>query len=291
MTNHCLAPDATSGLEGAPRSSGLQPDLARRARDTGPRRRPDESPSQGSGARQTAVIELMPRAGVPVAGQPGRLPVQRIFSFGRNYAEHAREMGFDPRTGAPLYFCKPASSALAAADGRVALPYPPCSAELQHDVELVVAIGRGGREIAAADAAAFIWGYAIGLDMTRRNLQQAIRRAGKPWEIGKTFEHCAPVGPLTPIDDCGGLRHGAITLDVDGQRHQAGDLAQLIWPVDEIIAALSRHLTLRPGDLIFIGTPEGVGPVRVGQTLRAAIEGLAPLELAILPPAATALAA
>ena len=229
---------------------------------------------------------LPPR--VPVAGG-GTFPVHRIYCVGRNYAEHAAEMGFDARES-PFFFMKPADAVVPVADGAVGtIPYPPLTQDLQHEVELVVAIGEGARGGARAvegdAAAALIFGHAIGLDMTRRDLQAAAKKAGRPWSIAKGFDASAPIGPLHPIGATGELTRGAITLEVNGQPRQRGDLADLIWSVRETIAWLSRAWALQPGDLIYTGTPAGVGPVVAGDRMRAAIAGLGELLVDVGPPA------
>ncbi len=229
------------------------------------------------------VIDAPAVTSVPVAGGYGVFPVRRVYCVGRNYADHALEMGVDPRAEPPFFFCKPTDTVVSNASGPVAVPYPPETRNLHHEVELVVAIGKGGANIAADDAASHIWGHAVGIDMTRRDLQQAMRQGGKPWEIGKTFERCAPVGTIVPLADTGELTRGAIALTVNGERRQASDLSKLIWSTREIIATLSRLFTLMPGDLIFTGTPEGVGAVLDGDLLEATIEGLPGLQVRIAP--------
>ncbi len=217
---------------------------------------------------------------VPVAGGGG-FPVHRVYCVGRNYAEHAKEMGHSGREP-PFFFLKPADAVVPVAEGATgAIDYPPLTADLHHEVELVVAIGEGGRDIDAADAARHVWGYAIGLDMTRRDLQAEMKKQGRPWCIGKAFEQSAPVGPIHPRAATGLLTRGAITLAVNGQPRQRGDLGDLIWSVDETIAALSRAWVLQPGDLIFTGTPAGVGAVVRGDVMEAAIEGLGTLRVAV----------
>ena len=217
---------------------------------------------------------------VPVAGG-GLFPVRRIYCVGRNYAEHAQEMGFTGREP-PFFFLKPADAVLPVADGAVGeMAYPPLTANLHHEIELVVAIGAGGRNIAAADAAKHIWGYAVGLDMTRRDLQNDMKKQGRPWCIGKGFDESAPIGPLHPIERTGELSRGAITLAVNGTQRQKGDLAELIWNVAETIETLSNAWTLQPGDLIFTGTPAGVGAVVSGDLMEGAIDGLGTLKVRV----------
>ncbi|MBN8511284.1 MAG: fumarylacetoacetate hydrolase family protein [Burkholderiales bacterium] len=210
-----------------------------------------------------------------------RFPVHRIYCVGRNYAEHAQEMGHSGREP-PFFFLKPADAVLPVADGGTGeMAYPSLTADLHHEIELVVAIGRGGRDIAAADAAAYIWGYAVGLDMTRRDRQSEMKTQGRPWEIGKAFEQSAPIGPVHPIGRTGRLTTGAITLAVNGTLRQKGDLADLIWSVDETIEQLSRAWLLQPGDLIFTGTPAGVGAVQRGDRMEGAIDGLGTLRVTV----------
>lgn len=219
---------------------------------------------------------------VPIVGDERLFPVRRVYCVGRNYAAHAREMGIDPRAEEPFFFLKPADTVIGqSATGSVEVPYPPGTGDLQHEVELVVAIGREGSGIVPEDAVQHIWGYAVGVDMTRRDLQRAMRDSGKPWEIGKTFERSAPLGPLTPLSRCGELRSGAISLSVGLARRQSSDLSTMIWSVSEIIARLSQFFTLRPGDLLFTGTPAGVGPVVPGDVLTGAIDGLGELRVSI----------
>jgi fumarylpyruvate hydrolase len=222
---------------------------------------------------------------VPVVGKLEQYPVRRIYCVGRNYADHALEMGIDPRTEAPFFFCKPTDTVLAAADQEDVLevPYPSLTNNLHHEVELVVAIGRGGRDIAVGTAMEHIYGYAVGIDLTRRDLQLAMRKSGRPWEIGKTFDRCAPISAIHPLTSIGSIDGAAITLHVDDTLRQFSTLDKLIWSVPEIVADLSRHFTLQPGDLIFTGTPEGVGPVTQGQVLTASIEGLGALKVRISP--------
>jgi fumarylpyruvate hydrolase len=226
------------------------------------------------------VIPAPAISSVTVAGG-GQFPVRRVYCVGRNYAEHAQEMGFTGREP-PFFFMKPADSIVNVADGTTgAMPYPTLTTNLHHEVELVVAIGTGGRNIAAADAARHIWGYAVGLDMTRRDLQNDMKKQGRPWEIGKAFDASAPIGPLHPISATGELTRGAITLMVNGSPRQKGDLSELIWSVSETIEVLSRAWALEPGDLIFTGTPAGVGAVAAGDVMEAAIDGLGTLRVRI----------
>jgi fumarylpyruvate hydrolase len=212
-----------------------------------------------------------PPPALAIAGSAERFPVHRIYCIGRNYAEHAREMGAVPDKGSPVFFLKPADSVVAL-PGPVA--YPPATGDLHHEVELVVALARGGRDIAQADALAHVYGYAIGLDLTRRDLQGAAKAKGLPWDTGKSFEQAAPIGPIHPVAEVGHPDRGTVALDVNGEPRQRGDLADLLFPVAEIIALLSRLFTLAPGDLIFTGTPAGVGPLQPGDRFVARIDAL-----------------
>lgn len=211
---------------------------------------------------------------VAIAGTTDRFPVRRIFCVGQNYADHAREMGSDPDRQQPFFFSKPADAVVASG---TTLPFPTQTDDLHHEVELVVAIGVGGKDVTAADAAAMIFGAGVGIDLTRRDLQAAAKKAGRPWDMAKGFDRSAPIGALTPSQPAA---HGAIALAVDGETRQSGDLSMMIWSVAEVIAALSTFVELAPGDLIFTGTPAGVGPIRRGQRVRATIDGLEPLEIA-----------
>ena len=226
------------------------------------------------------VLTPPAQAAVPVAD--GRsFPVHRVYCVGRNYVEHAKEMGHTGREP-PFFFLKPADAILPVADGATGeMAYPGLTSNLHHEIELVVAIGRGGRDIPAAEAGQHIWGYAIGLDMTRRDLQNDMKKQGRPWCIGKAFEQSAPIGPVHPLARIGRLDKGAITLHGNGQIQQKGDLSELIWSVDEIIAHLSGAWLLQPGDLIYTGTPAGVGAVQRGDLMEGAIDGLGKLRVAV----------
>lgn len=225
-----------------------------------------------------------PPSAVTVPTSDGRdFPVHRIYCVGRNYAEHAIEMGATGREP-PFFFMKPADAVLPVADGQTgSMPYPSLTQSLHHEIELVVALGQGGRNVPVERAAELIWGYAIGLDMTRRDLQNEMKKQGRPWCIGKAFDQSAPVGPLHPKAATGELLRGAISLDVNGQRRQSGDLGDLIWNVAETIATLSQAWDLAPGDLIYTGTPAGVGAVVPGDTLVGEIAGLGRLQMTIGP--------
>lgn len=217
---------------------------------------------------------------VPVAGSQDAFPVRRVYCVGRNYAAHAREMGFDPDREPPFFFCKPADAVVPVADGQTLdLPYPPETANLHYEIELVAAIGKGGANIAVGDALAHVWGYAVGLDMTRRDLQMKMREAGRPWELGKAFDQSAPIGPLHPAASVDGIGQAAIWLQVNGADKQRSDIGQLIWSIAETLSYLSRYFRLEAGDLIYTGTPEGVGPVVRGDTMVGGVDGLGTLSV------------
>jgi fumarylpyruvate hydrolase len=218
---------------------------------------------------------------VPVVGTPDVFPVRRIYCVGRNYAEHAQEMGFSGKEP-PFFFCKPADAIVVVPQGEtVAIPYPAQTSNVHHEIELVVAIGQRGANIAEADAAKYIFGYAVGLDMTRRDLQMELRKQGRPWELGKAYDQSAPIGPIHPIARTGELTGGAIWLDVNGEKRQSSDLQKLIWNVSETIAYLSQYFELHPGDLIYTGTPEGVGAVRSGDVMAGSVEGLGEIRVKV----------
>ena len=216
------------------------------------------------------VIPAPPVVSVPVGGG-GAFPVRRVFCVGRNYAEHAREMGSDPDREAPFFFMKPADALLL---NDADMPYPPKSTQLHHEMELVVAIGEGGADIAEADALAHVWGYAAGLDMTRRDLQNAAKKEGKPWDMGKGFDCSAPIGLMAPASRIGHPTKGLIELKVNGQVRQTSDLSKMIWNVPETIAYLSGLVRLAPGDLIYTGTPENVAAVQRGDLLEGVVAGV-----------------
>ena len=205
-------------------------------------------------------------------------PVRRVFCVGRNYADHAREMGSDPNREPPFFFAKPADAIV----GGGAVPYPPATANLHHEVELVAAIGRGGADIAVESALEHVWGYTVGLDLTRRDMQEVAKKGGRPWDMAKGFDASGPVGVLRPVTEIGHPARGAVTLDVSGQRRQTGDVSDMIWSVAEVVAHLSGLVTLAPGDLIFTGTPAGVGAVSRGDRLEARIEGVGELTVTLI---------
>jgi fumarylpyruvate hydrolase len=228
------------------------------------------------------VIPPAPIPSVAVVGESARFAVHRIYCVGRNYEDHAKEMGHSGRE-APFFFMKPADAVLAADEGQtVDLPYPTLTANLHHEVELVVAIGTGGSHIAAAEAHRHIYGYAVGLDMTRRDLQNDMKKQGRPWCVGKGFECSAPIGPITPASSAPGVETAAIALTVNGVSRQSSTVGKLIWNISETIEQLSAAWTLQPGDLIYTGTPEGVGAVVRGDVLGATVQGLAPLQVRVV---------
>jgi fumarylpyruvate hydrolase len=223
------------------------------------------------------VIAPPPQVSVPVAGG-GAFPVRRIYCVGRNYAEHAREMGHDPEAEPPFFFSKPADAIVT--DGG-AVPYPPETGNLHYEVELVAAIGTGGRNIGVAEALGNVWGYAVGIDFTRRDLQAWAKKAGKPWEVAKGFDHSAPISSIVPASALTPPLRGAITLAVNGETRQAADIADMTWDLPHIVAELSRYFELVPGDLIFTGTPAGVSAVVKGDRLAGAIAGVGRVETSI----------
>jgi fumarylpyruvate hydrolase len=232
----------------------------------------------------TYVLPPPAVAAVPVAGgAPAALfPVHRIYCVGRNYVEHAKEMGFTGREP-PFFFMKPADAVLCApGGGAVAMHYPSLTKSLHFEVELVVAIGKGGRDIAAADALDHVWGYGVGIDMTRRDLQNEAKKTGRPWCIGKGFDEAAPISALVPAAQCRLGEDTRITLAVNGTTRQDSTLGKLIWSVPEIIEHLSSAWTLAPGDLIFSGTPEGVNSVVVGDVMTASVEGVGSLQVTMV---------
>ncbi len=216
------------------------------------------------------VFKPAPQPAAPVEGGEF-FPVRRIFCVGQNYAAHAREMGGDPSREPPFFFSKPADALVT---GGQDTPYPSLTQNLHHEIELVVALGAGGANIPPAQAENHVYGYAAGLDLTRRDLQAEARKTGKPWDMSKGFDHSAPLGFIRPAEKIGHPKSGRISLNVNGVVKQEGDLADLIWSVPEIIAALSTYVALAPGDLIFTGTPAGVGPLERGDILLGEIEGV-----------------
>lgn len=219
----------------------------------------------------TYVIDPPAVSSLAIEGESKRFPIRRIYCIGRNYAEHAREMGHDPDREPPFFFMKPADAILAAGAD---FPYPPGTKEVHHEIELVAALKSGGKDIAEADALSHVYGYGVGLDMTRRDLQGEAKKMGRPWDVGKGFDQSAPCAALKPVSAIGHPAKGRIWLDVNGVAKQEGDLADLIWSIPEMIAYLSRLFELKAGDIIMTGTPAGVGPVKRGDTLEGGVEGV-----------------
>ena len=227
------------------------------------------------------VVPPTPTVSVPVLGHAERFPVHRIYCVGRNYEEHAKEMGFTGREP-PFFFLKPTDSLVVVESSQTGqMPYPSLTQNLHHEIELVVAIGKGGRNILAADAAQHIYGYAVGLDMTRRDLQNEMKKQGRPWCIGKAFDHSAPIGPITPIAQAGDVNNAEISLLVNGTDRQRSNVAKLIWNVAETIEHLSAAWELQAGDLIYTGTPEGVAAVVSGDMLVGEVAGLGQLKVTV----------
>jgi fumarylpyruvate hydrolase len=227
---------------------------------------------------QSFVLPVPPTASVAVAGTDARFPVRRIVCVGRNYAAHAREMGQDPDRELPFFFLKPADTVV---DDGETIPYPPQTANLHHEIELVVAIGKGGTDIPVDVALDHVFGYAVGIDLTRRDLQQQAREQGRPWDWGKGFDNSAPIAPIRRVEQVGHPDHGRIWIAVDGVVKQDSDIAKLIWPVADVIAIASRSIALKPGDIIMTGTPEGVGPVERGQVMTGGIAGLGEIAIRV----------
>jgi len=228
------------------------------------------------------AFEPTPVVSVPVVGKADRFPVHRIYCVGRNYEEHAKEMGFTGREP-PFFFLKPADTLVVVNTGETGhMPYPSLTHNLHHEIELVVAIGKGGKNIQAADALSHIYGYAVGLDMTRRDLQNDMKKQGRPWCIGKGFEHSAPIGPITLVDQAGDVEHAEIYVQVNGEDRQRSHVSQLIWNIAETIEHLSAAWELQPGDLIYTGTPAGVGAVVAGDTMVGAVAGLGELKVRVI---------
>jgi fumarylpyruvate hydrolase len=225
------------------------------------------------------VIEPVALPSLSVAGDTRRFAVNRIYCVGRNYADHAREMGHDPDREPPFFFMKPASAIVT--DGGN-MQYPSLSNDVHHEIEMVVAIGKGGANIAADKALDHVYGYGVGLDMTRRDLQGEAKKMGRPWDTGKAFDQSAPCSALVPVAQCGHPSKGSIRLMVNGEVRQEGDLNQLIWNVPDTIAYLSTLFTLQAGDLIFSGTPAGVGPIKKGDVLEGEVAGLPVLKTRII---------
>lgn len=223
------------------------------------------------------VIAPPPPPSVAVADRSERFPIRRVFCVGRNYAAHAREMGKDPDREPPFFFMKPADAVVAPGT----LAYPPQTADLHHEIELVVALGQGGADVPVERALDLVWGYGVGVDLTRRDLQAIAKDAGRPWEWGKAFDDSAPCSPIVPVALTGHPSTGRIWLSVNDQLRQQGDLRELIWPVADIISTISASMRLAPGDLIFTGTPAGVGAISRGDRLSGGVDGVARIDLTI----------
>ena len=224
------------------------------------------------------VIDPPARVSLPVKGSGDGFPIHRIYCVGRNYAAHAIEMGHDPEKEPPFFFQKNPDNLLVGQD----FPYPSASSDVHFEFEMVVALKSGGIDISIDDALDHVYGYAVALDMTRRDLQGEAKKAGRPWEVGKAFEHSAPCSAIVPASEIGHPASGALTLDVDGVRRQEGDLNQMIWKIPEMISYLSGLFELAPGDLILTGTPSGVGPVARGNRLHGEVEGVSELDITVV---------
>lgn len=225
------------------------------------------------------VVPIPSLPAIPVHGSSALFPVRRIYCIGRNYADHAREMGGDPHREPPFFFGKPNDAVV---PGGGAVTYPALTSSLHYEVELVVALSKGGRDISSSEARDCIFGYAVGIDLTRRDLQAKAKEKGQPWDTAKGFDQSAPISPITPVSAGGHPEAGAIWLSVNGVEKQRGDLAQMTWQVPEVIAHISRFVALAPGDLIFTGTPSGVGPILRGDRVRCGIDGLGELEIVVV---------
>ncbi|GLQ28377.1 fumarylacetoacetate hydrolase family protein [Sulfitobacter pacificus] len=226
------------------------------------------------------VINAPKQASLAVQGSADRFPIRRIFCVGRNYEAHAREMGKDPTREAPFFFTKPADAAL---DTPCTIPYPKLTEDLHHEIELVIAIHKGGADIAEADVMDHVWGAAVGLDMTRRDLQGEAKKMGRPWDWGKAFDHSAPIGAIKPIAQVPSVEAGRIWLAVNGETRQDADIADLIWSVREHISILSQAMEIAPGDIIMTGTPAGVGAVVPGDVITGGVDGIGELKVTIGP--------
>jgi fumarylpyruvate hydrolase len=226
------------------------------------------------------VFAPPPQASIAVDRSDVRFPIRRVFCVGRNYEAHAREMGNDPNREPPFFFMKPAD-AVVAASGTV--PYPPLTEDLHHEVEMVVAIGKGGINLSADKALDHVWGYGVGVDLTRRDLQAVAKKMSRPWDWAKGFDASAPCSPIVPVGTTGHPSTGNVSLSVNGEVRQQGDLNELIWPVADVIAYISQSVALAPGDLIFTGTPAGVGPLQPGDRVNATVAGVATIEFTMGP--------
>jgi fumarylpyruvate hydrolase len=240
-----------------------------------------KNPARAAKAKKTARFFVIPAPKaptLPIAGESMRFPIRRIFCVGRNYAEHSREMGHDPTRELPFFFTKDTYSLVA---GNGTFPYPPLSNDVHHEIELVAAIGKAGKNIPAEKALKHIYGYAVGLDMTRRDLQGEAKKTGRPWEVGKAFDKAALCSKIRPATKSGHPKKGLVWLKINGDLRQKGDISEMIWNVPEIVMHLSRLFPLAPGDLIFTGTPAGVGPVKKGDVLEGGVDGIATLKVRV----------
>ncbi len=227
------------------------------------------------------VFTPPPVVSVPVVGRSERFPVNRIYCVGRNYEEHAKEMGFTGREP-PFFFLKPANAIVVVNTGETgSIPYPSLTKNFHHEIELVAAIGTGGKNIKAADALKHIFGYAVGLDMTRRDLQGEMKKQGRPWCIGKAFDHAAPIGPIYEVANAGDIHHAELALTVNGANRQRSNVSKLIWNIAETIEHLSAAWELQPGDLIYTGTPEGVNAVVAGDLMVGSVAGIGELRVKV----------
>lgn len=224
------------------------------------------------------VITAPAQPSLAVAGLESRFPIRRVFCVGRNYGAHAREMGSDPSREPPFFFTKPADAVVPASG---AVPYPPATQDLHHEVELVVALGAGGVDVAPGDAMALVWGYGVGLDLTRRDLQAVAKDAGRPWDMAKGFDASAPCSPLIPASTLGHPQDARIWLEVNGTLRQEGNLNEMIWPIADVISHLSRLVRLEAGDLIYTGTPAGVAALKPGDQVRGGVDGVTEFALSI----------
>lgn len=224
------------------------------------------------------VITPPAQPSVAVSGSTDRFPIRRVFCVGRNYAAHAREMGNDPTREPPFFFMKPAD-AVVSAEGEI--PYPSLTADLHHEIEMVVAIGRGGVNVKREDALNLVWGYGVGVDLTRRDIQDVAKKMSRPWDWAKGFDASAPCSALHPVQAVGHPDAGRVWLEVNGTVKQEGDLRDLIWPIADVISYVSQAVALAPGDLIYTGTPAGVGPLQPGDQIRGCVEGVADFSFSV----------
>ncbi|WP_459177080.1 fumarylacetoacetate hydrolase family protein [Ewingella americana] len=225
------------------------------------------------------VIAVPPTPSLAVDNEQARFPLRRVYCVGRNYADHAREMGHNPDREPPFFFSKPADAVIPASGS---VPYPSLTQELHYEVELVVAIGVGGKDIAPEDALEHVWGYTVGVDLTRRDLQALAKKAGRPWDLSKGFDASAPTNPLLPVSLVGHPAEGSIWLKVNGEQRQHGDLSEQIWQVPEVISYLSQAVELQPGDLIYTGTPAGVGEIKPGDVVTGGINNIGTFRFTIV---------